>query len=401
MLKDKNILIGVSGGISCYKTISLARNLKKMGANVRVLMTENASQFISPLVFESLTKNKCLIKTFGNGNIEHIESTKNADIFLIAPATANIIAKIANGIADDMLTTSFLATNCTKIVCPAMNTNMYENSITQDNIKKLKKYNIKVVDAEVGELACNVVGKGKMAEPEKILSYIEKEISKEKTLKGKKILVTAGATREYIDPVRFISNPSSGKMGMAIAKMCMLKGAEVTVVCGEITAPVCEFINIKKVTNAKEMFEEVKKIYKDFDIIFKTAAVADFTPKTTYNEKVKKDSNEISLLELEKTEDILKFLGENKGKNQILCGFAMETQNLLENAKKKLINKNLDYIVANNLKIDGAGFKSDTNVVTIISKNNVKNFPKMCKQKLANEIIDYIQIDKIDKIDKI
>lgn len=395
MLKNKCILIGVTGGIASYKSASLVSMLKKLGAEVHIIMTKNATEFISPLVFETLSNNKCIVDTFeekSNYNINHISIAKKADLILIAPATANIIAKIANGLADDMLTTTFLASKAKKIIAPAMNTNMFENAITQDNLKKLKNYNINVIEPATGLLACKDIGKGKMPEPEILIQYILKELAFEKDLIGKNILVSAGATKQFIDPVRFISNPSTGKMGIAIAKACMLRGANVTLVYADIKEEIPMFINSIKVDSAKNMFEEIKSIHKNFDIIFKTAAVSDFTPIKIAKEKIKKVSTENNfILELTKTQDILKYLGENKPANQILCGFSMETENLIENSTKKLYNKNLDYIVANNLKIEGAGFGTDTNIATIISKKENKSFEKISKFELANEIINYIK----------
>lgn len=395
MLKNKCILIGVTGGIASYKSASLVSMLKKLGAEVHIIMTKNATEFISPLVFETLSNNKCIVDTFeekSNYNINHISIAKKADLILIAPATANIIAKIANGLADDMLTTTFLASKAKKIIAPAMNTNMFENAITQDNLKKLKNYNINVIEPATGLLACKDIGKGKMPEPEILIQYILKELAFEKDLIGKNILISAGATKEFIDPVRFISNPSTGKMGIAIAKACMLRGANVTLVYADIKEEIPMFINSIKVDSAKNMFEEIKSIHKNFDIIFKTAAVSDFTPIKIAKEKIKKVSTENNfILELTKTQDILKYLGENKPANQILCGFSMETENLIENSTKKLYNKNLDYIVANNLKIEGAGFGTDTNIATIISKKENKSFEKISKFELANEIINYIK----------
>lgn len=393
MLKNKCVVIGVSGGIACYKTASLISMLKKLGADVNVIMTKNATQFISPLTFETLSRNKCIIDTFEkktNYNVEHISIAKKADLILIAPATANIIAKIANGLADNMLTTTFLASNAKKIIAPAMNTNMYENPITQDNLKKLKHYGIDIIEPSSGLLACNDTGIGKMQEPEVLLEYILKELAFEKDLKNKNILISAGATREFLDPVRFISNPSSGKMGFAIAKACILRGADVTLVCANTTEPYPMFANIIKVTSAKDMFEKIKEVYKNFDIIFKTAAVSDFTPENYYAEKIKKEKKENISLNLTPTTDILKYLGENKLPNQIICGFSMETENLIENSKKKLINKNVDFIVANNLKTEGAGFGLDTNVATIISKNSNISLDKLTKFELANEILNFI-----------
>ncbi|WP_317367024.1 bifunctional phosphopantothenoylcysteine decarboxylase/phosphopantothenate--cysteine ligase CoaBC [uncultured Tyzzerella sp.] len=401
MLKGKCIVIGVTGGIACYKVANLVSMLKKSGADVNVIMTKNATQFISPLTFETLSGNKCVVDTFekkSNYNVEHISLAKKADIIMVAPATANVIAKMANGISDDMLTTTILASKCKKIIAPAMNTNMYENKITQDNIKKLKYYDFEVIEPAVGLLACNDNGIGKMPEPNILFEYILKEIAFEKTMLGKNILISAGATCEYIDPVRYITNPSSGKMGFALAKVCMLKGANVTLVCGKTTAPAPMFTNIINTISAEDMFNIFKDIHKNFDIIFMTAAVSDFTPLNVHKEKVKKHMVNDNTLQLKQTKDILKYLGENKPKSQILCGFSMETENLLENSKLKLTNKNLDYIVANNLKEEGAGFNVDTNIATLISSDNYISFGKLTKFELANKIINTI-INNGDKND--
>lgn len=392
MLKGKCILIGVTGGIACYKAANLVSMLKKARADVNVIMTKNATQFISPLTFETLSGNKCVIDTFepkANYDVEHISLAKKADVIMIAPATANIIAKMANGIADDMLTTTVLASKCKKIVAPAMNTNMFENKITQDNLKKLKNYDFEIIEPAVGLLACKDNGIGKMPEPNILFEYILKEIAFDKSMLGKNVLISAGATCEYIDPVRYITNPSSGKMGFSIAKACMLKGANVTLVCGKTSTQPPMFTNIINVVSAEDMFNVFKDIHKNFDIIFMTSAVSDFTPVNVHTEKVKKDKANNNL-ELKQTKDILKYLGENKPYNQILCGFSMETQNLLENSKSKLIKKNLDYIVANNIKQEGAGFGVDTNIATLISKNNSISFDKLTKFELANKIIDTI-----------
>ena len=401
MLKGKCIVIGVTGGIACYKVANLVSMLKKSGADVNVIMTKNATQFISPLTFETLSGNKCVVDTFekkSNYNVEHISLAKKADIIMVAPATANVIAKMANGISDDMLTTTILASKCKKIIAPAMNTNMYENKITQDNIKKLKYYDFEVIEPAIGLLACNDNGVGKMPEPNILFEYILKEIAFEKTMLGKNVLISAGATCEYIDPVRYITNPSSGKMGFALAKVCMLKGANVTLVCGKTTAPAPMFTNIINTISAEDMFNIFKDIHKNFDIIFMTAAVSDFTPLNVHKEKVKKHMVNDNTLQLKQTKDILKYLGENKPKSQILCGFSMETENLLENSKLKLTNKNLDYIVANNLKEEGAGFNVDTNIATLISSDNYISFGKLTKFELANKIINTI-INNGDKND--
>lgn len=394
MLKDKCIVIGVTGSIASYKIAYLVRLLKKQNADVHIIMTKNATKFISPLTFETLSNNKCIVETFATDfehNIEHISLAKKADLILIAPASANVISKVANGMADDILTTTVLAANCKKIIAPTMNTNMYTNEITQYNLKKLKDFKFKVIEAETGSLACKDVGIGKMPEPETLYEHILKEISTDKSLEGKKILISAGATCEYIDPVRYITNPSTGKMGFALAKASILKGAEVTLVCAKTSAKPPMFANVINVTTAEEMLKVFKEIYKDFDIIFKTSAVSDFTPKTVSSEKIKKNNDETNIIELKRTSDILKYLGENKLKNQILCGFSMETSNLIENSKLKLINKNLDLIVANNLKVEGSGFGTDTNIVSIIDKfQNVIELEKLSKFQVSNKILEYI-----------
>lgn len=394
MLKDKTILLGVTGSIAAYKTATLVSMLVKTGAEVRVLMTRNATNIINPITFETLSGHKCLIDTFDRNfefKVSHVSLAQKADIFLIAPATANTIAKVANGMADDMLTSVFLASKCPKIICPAMNTAMYENPITQDNLEKCKKFGFKIFEPETGLLACGEIGKGKMPEPQAIFEFIENEISFEKDFLGKKILVTAGPTQEAIDPVRFITNHSSGKMGYAIAKIAAARGAQVTLISGPTSLNPPKNAKTIKITSAKEMFEAVKENSKDSDIIIKSAAVADFRPKNVSAEKIKKTGEELSI-ELERTNDILDFLGKNKRPNQILCGFSMETQNLIENSKKKLSAKNLDLIIANNLKTPGAGFQVDTNQATIIAKDFQKELPLMQKEELANYILDEIKL---------
>jgi len=392
MFENKSIIIGVSGGIAAYKTAYLVSALSKTEADVNVIMTENACEFISPLVFETLTGNKCYVDTFDRNfkfDVEHISLAKKADIFMIAPATANVIAKIANGIADDMLTTTFLASKCKKIVSPAMNTAMFENQITQDNIDKLKKYGIGVVEPQNGLLACGDTGAGKMPEPDFLFDVIEREIAREKDMLGKKVLVTAGATMESLDPVRFLTNHSSGKMGFAIAKEAMLRGAEVTVVKANTTAEIPNFVNIVEVSSASEMFDEVTKRANQQDIIVKAAAVADYTPESYVDSKIKKKDGDLSI-PLKRTMDILKYLGENKKEGQFLCGFSMETDNMLENSKAKLSKKNADMIVANNLKDAGSGFKTDTNAVTLITKDGHKSLELKSKAEVAKEIFDEI-----------
>ena len=369
MLKGKTVVLAVSGSIAAYKIASLASALKKLHANVQVLMTKNAVNFINPITFESLTGNKCLVDTFDRNfqySVEHVALAKQADVVLVAPASANVIGKIAHGIADDMLTTTVMACKCKKIIAPAMNTNMFDNPILQDNLKILEHYGYEVISPAVGYLACGDTGAGKMPEPELLLQYILREIAYEKDMQGKRVLVTAGPTQESIDPVRFITNHSTGKMGYAIAKMCMLRGAEVTLVSGPTSIAKPEFVHVVDVVTAKEMYEEVTKRAKDQDIIIKAAAVADYRPKSVSSEKMKKKDDDLAI-PMERTDDILKFLGEHKKEHQFLCGFSMETENMLENSRKKLEKKHLDMIVANNLKVKGAGFAGDTNVVTIIT----------------------------------
>ena len=392
MFENKSIIIGVSGGIAAYKTAYLVSALSKTEADVNVIMTENACEFISPLVFETLTGNKCYVDTFDRNfkfDVEHISLAKKADIFMIAPATANVIAKIANGIADDMLTTTFLASKCKKIVSPAMNTAMFENQITQDNIAKLKKYGIGVVEPQNGLLACGDTGAGKMPEPDFLFDVIEREIAREKDMLGKKVLVTAGATMESLDPVRFLTNHSSGKMGFAIAKEAMLRGAEVTVVKANTTAEIPNFVKIVEVSSAKDMFDAVTALSDQQDIIVKAAAVADYTPESYVDSKIKKKDGDLSI-PLKRTMDILKYLGENKKEGQFLCGFSMETDNMLENSKAKLSKKNADMIVANNLRDAGSGFKTDTNAVTLITRNGHRSLELKSKAEVAKEIFDEI-----------
>lgn len=392
MFENKSIIIGVSGGIAAYKTAYLVSSLSKTEADVNVIMTENACEFISPLVFETLTGNKCYVDTFDRNfkfDVEHISLAKKADIFMIAPATANVIAKIANGIADDMLTTTFLASKCNKIVSPAMNTAMFENQITQDNIAKLKKYGIGVVEPQNGLLACGDTGAGKMPEPDFLFDVIEREIAREKDMLGKKVLVTAGATMESLDPVRFLTNHSSGKMGFAIAKEAMLRGAEVTVVKANTTADIPNFVKIVEVSSAKDMFDAVTALSDQQDIIVKAAAVADYTPESYVDSKIKKKDGDLSI-PLKRTMDILKYLGENKKEGQFLCGFSMETDNMLENSKAKLSKKNADMIVANNLKDAGSGFKTDTNAVTLITRDGHRSLELKSKAEVAKEIFDEI-----------
>lgn len=392
MFENKSIIIGVSGGIAAYKTAYLVSALSKTAADVNVIMTENACEFIRPIVFETLTGNKCYVDTFDrnfNFDVEHISLAKKADVFLVAPATANVIAKIANGIADDMLTTTFLASKCKKIISPAMNTAMFENQITQNNIAKLKEYGIDVIEPQSGLLACGDTGTGKMPEPGYLFDVIEREIAREKDMLGKKVLVTAGATMEALDPVRFLTNHSSGKMGFAIAKEAMLRGAKVTVVKANTTAEIPNFVNVVEVSSAGDMFNAVKAVSNQQDIIVKAAAVADYTPESYVDSKIKKKDGDLSIA-LKRTKDILKYLGENKKEGQFLCGFSMETDNMLKNSKAKLSKKNADMIVANNLKDAGSGFKTDTNAVTLITKNGHKLLELKSKADVAKEIFDEI-----------
>ena len=392
MLKGKTVVLAVSGSIAAYKIASLASALKKLHANVQVLMTKNAVNFINPITFESLTGNKCLVDTFDRNfqySVEHVALAKQADVVLVAPASANVIGKIAHGIADDMLTTTVMACKCKKIIAPAMNTNMFDNPILQDNLKILEHYGYEVISPAVGYLACGDTGAGKMPEPELLLQYILREIAYEKDMQGKRVLVTAGPTQESIDPVRFITNHSTGKMGYAIAKMCMLRGAEGTLVSGPTSIAKPEFVHVVDVVTAKEMYEEVTKRAKDQDIIIKAAAVADYRPKSVSSEKMKKKDDDLAI-PMERTDDILKFLGEHKKEHQFLCGFSMETENMLENSRKKLEKKHLDMIVANNLKVEGAGFAEDTNVVTIITGQEEVSLGKMTKEETALRILDEI-----------
>lgn len=392
MLKGKTVVLGVTGSIAAYKIANLTSMLVKLHADVHVLMTQNATNFINPITFETLTGHKCLVDTFDrnfNYNIEHVALGERADVVLVAPASANIIAKMAHGIADDMLSTTVLACSCPKIVSPAMNTNMYENPITQANIRKLKEFGMEIIEPDCGRLACKAVGKGKMPSEELLLEHILRQIQYPHDMEGKKVLITAGATREAIDPVRYITNHSTGKMGYALATVAMRRGADVTLIHGEtnLTAPLG--IKAIAVESAGDMFEAVKAEAAGQDIIIKSAAVADYTPVTTATEKIKKKDGGSSI-ELKRTTDILKWLGENKKPGQFICGFSMETENMLENSRKKLDAKNADLIVANNLKVEGAGFGTDTNVVTLITKEQAKELPIMSKEAVAEEILDFV-----------
>ena len=392
MLEGKTVLLGVTGSIAAYKIASLASALKKRHADVHVLMTENATNFINPITFETLTGNKCLVDTFDRNfqfQVEHISIAKKADVVMIAPASANVIGKLAHGIADDMLTTTIMACKCKKFISPAMNTNMFENPVVQDNLKILEHYGYEVIAPANGYLACGDTGAGKMPEPETLLAYIERETACEKDLKGKKILVTAGPTQEAIDPVRYITNHSSGKMGYAIAKTAMLRGADVTLVSGCTAIEPPMFVNLVPVVTAKDMYEAVTSISNEQDIIIKAAAVADYRPANVSDEKVKKREGQMSI-ELERTDDILKYLGEHKPTGQFLCGFSMETQNVIENSRAKLVKKNLDMVAANNVKVEGAGFQGDTNVLTLITREEEISLPLMTKEGAAGRLLDKI-----------
>ena len=392
MLKGKTVLLGITGSIAAYKIAYLASALHKLHADVHVLMTENATNFINPITFETLTGNKCLVDTFDRNfqfQVEHVSIAKKADVVMIAPASANVIGKLANGLADDMLTTTVMACRCQKILSPAMNTAMYENPVVQDNIRKLKNYGYEVITPASGYLACGDTGAGKMPEPETLLEYILKEAAFQKDLAGKKLLVTAEPTQEAIDPVRCLTNHSSGKMGYAIAKMAMLRGAEVTLVSGPTAIEPPLFVKVVPVTSARDMFEAVTGLSDEQDIIIKAAAVADYRPKQVSEDKVKKKDDQ-AFIELERTDDILKYLGQHKKQGQFLCGFSMETRDMIRNSRAKLEKKNLDMVAANNLKVEGAGFQGDTNVLTLITQDEEVSLPLMSKEDAALKILDKI-----------
>ena len=391
MLSGKHIVLGVTGSIAAYKIASLASMLKKQHADITVIMTKNATNFINPITFETLTGNKCLVDTFDRNfqySVEHVSLAKQSDVFLVAPASANIIGKAANGIADDMLTTTLLAAKCQKIISPAMNTNMYENPIVQDNLKKLEHYGMEVITPANGYLACGDTGAGKMPEPETLYQYILKAVYP-KDLAGKKVLVTAGPTQEKLDPVRYISNHSTGKMGYALAEVCAMRGAEVTLISGRTALAAPLFVKTIPVISAKDMFEAVRECYASQDIVIKAAAVADYRPKYTSEEKIKKKDGALSI-EMERTDDILAYLGEHRGNRPFICGFSMETEHMLENSREKLKKKKIDMIAANNLKQEGAGFGTDTNIVTLITSDSEKELPKLSKQETASCIVDEI-----------
>ena len=392
MLKGKTVVLGVTGSIAAYKIANLASALVKLEADVNVIMTQNATNFINPITFETLTGHKCLVDTFDRNfqyNVEHVALAKRADIFLVAPASANVIGKMAHGIADDMLTTTVLAAKCPKLVSPAMNTNMYTNEIVQDNLKTLEHYGFEIINPASGYLACGDTGAGKMPEPEVLLQYVLRTIGKDKDLTGKKVLITAGPTQEAIDPVRYITNHSTGKMGYALARECMLRGAAVTLVTGPVGIDAPMFVELVQVTSAAEMAEAVKARAADQDIIIKSAAVADYRPENPADQKIKKQEGDASI-SLERTEDILSYLGSHRRDGQYICGFSMETEHMVENSKDKLEKKNVDMIVANNLKVQGAGFGTDTNIVTLITKNQVQEMDMMSKDEVAACIVDEI-----------
>lgn len=392
MLKGKTVILGVTGGIAAYKSAWLTSLLIKAGADVQVIMTDHAREFISPLTFEALTNQRCHTDTFDRNHeysTEHVSLASRADAVIIAPATANVIAKLACGIADDMLTTTVLACDCPKIVVPAMNTRMYENPVTQDNLEKLRKYRVTVVEPAAGRLACGDVGKGKMPEPDVLFQYVLMACAFEKDMAGKKVLVTAGPTQERIDPVRYITNHSTGRMGYSIAKICALRGAEVTLVTGQTALEPPLFVDVVPVVSARDMYEAVVERSVEMDVIIKAAAVADYRPAVTSDEKIKKSDGDMAI-DMERTDDILGYLGSCKKPGQFLCGFSMETQNMLENSRAKLRKKNLDMIVANNLKVKGAGFGTDTNVVTIITADMEKELELMSKDEVAARLLDEI-----------
>lgn len=397
MLEGKTVLLGVTGSIAAYKIAYLASMLKKQQADVHVLMTRNATNFINPITFETLTGNKCLVDTFDRNfqfQVEHVSIAKKADVVMIAPASANVIGKLAHGIADDMLTTTIMACRCKKFISPAMNTNMFENPIVQDNLKILEHYGYEVIDPAVGYLACGDTGAGKMPEPETLLNYILRECACEKDMKGLKVLVTAGPTQEAIDPVRYITNHSSGKMGYAIAKMAMLRGADVALVSGRTALTPPPFVRVVPVVTARDMYEAVTSVSQEQDIIIKAAAVADYRPASVSDEKIKKKDDDMSIA-LERTDDILKYLGEHKPDGQFLCGFSMETENMIGNSRVKLTRKNLDMVAANNVKMAGAGFQGDTNVLTLITQDEEVSLPLMSKEDAAGKILDKILLERV------
>lgn len=390
MLKGKTVILGVTGSIAAYKAANLASMLKKQHADVQVIMTKNATQFMNPITFESLTGNKCLVDTFDRNfqfQVEHVALAKRADLAIVAPATANIMAKLAHGLADDMLTTTLLACRCPKLIAPAMNTRMYENPVTQDNMDILRKYGFRIIEPAVGHLACGDTGAGKLPPETLLLECILDEIAMEKDMKGLHVLITAGPTMEAIDPVRFISNHSTGKMGYALARVCRRRGAEVTLVSGKTNLEAPYGVTLVPVTSAQDMFEAVSSRAKEQDMIIKAAAVADYRPVTVAENKIKKSPGDMSIA-LKRTTDILAWLGEHRREGQVLCGFAMETEHMVEHAKEKLTRKHVDMIAANNVKVAGAGFGTDTNVVTLITEDGVEELAKMSKEEVASRIVD-------------
>lgn len=390
MLKGKTVLLGVTGGIAAYKAATLASALVKQHAAVEVVMTENATQFVTPLTFEQLTGRRTMVDTFDRNfshQVEHISLAERTDLVMIAPATANVCAKLAHGLADDMLTTTVLACRCPKLIAPAMNTNMYENPVTQDNLQILRRYGWDVIEPASGRLACGAVGKGKMPEPDDLLQHILKYLALPHDLEGKKVVVTAGPTQESLDPVRYLTNHSTGKMGYAIAKMAMLRGADVTLISGPTAITPPPFVKVVNVVSAQDMFDAMAIAAPTADFIFKAAAVADYTPADYNDNKIKKKDGDMSI-PLKRTQDILKYLGEHRREGQIICGFSMETENMLENSRAKLSRKNVDMICANNLKQDGAGFGVDTNVITVITKQEILELPLQSKEAAANEILN-------------
>lgn len=390
MLKGKTVLLGVTGGIAAYKAAALASALVKLHACVEVVMTQNATHFIAPLTFEQLTGNRTMVDTFDRNfvhQVEHISLAQRTDLVIIAPATANVCAKLAHGLADDMLTTTALACNCPKLIAPAMNTNMYENPVTQDNLQLLRKYGWQVITPASGRLACGAVGAGKLPEPEELVQYILRTVAMPHDLAGKTVLVTAGATREALDPVRYLTNHSTGKMGCAIAEAAMLRGAEVILICGAVTAKLPSFVQVVEAVCAQDMFEAVTKYAPQADYIFKAAAVADYTPMDYSDDKLKKQDGDLSI-PLKRTQDILAWLGANRREGQVICGFSMETKDMVENSRAKLVKKNVDMICANNLKQEGAGFGVDTNIITLITKEDTQELPLQSKQSVAHAILD-------------
>ena len=399
MLKGKTVLLGVTGGIAAYKAAALASALVNQLAAVEVVMTKNATQFVTPLTFEQLTGRRTMVDTFDRNfshQVEHIALAERTDLVIIAPATANVCAKLAHGLADDMLTTTVLACRCPKLIAPAMNTNMYENPVTQDNLETLRRYGWEVIEPASGRLACGAVGKGKMPEPEAILQHILRHLALPHDLAGKKVLVTAGPTQESLDPVRYLTNHSTGKMGYAIAKMAMLRGADVTLITGPTSITPPPFVNVVNITSAQNMFDAVVENAPDADFIFKAAAVADYTPADYHDNKMKKQDGDMSI-PLKRTQDILKYLGEHRIPGQVICGFSMETQNMVENSREKLHKKNVDMICANNLKVAGAGFGVDTNIITVITLAETIELPLQSKEAAANSILDQALILFLNK----